>query len=241
MVKISKLIASIFIFVLYLSLFDSNTAFASEPLSGKQLTSPCDGLAKLSKIDYGFPLPYISGKTERLKEKKVMTQTVPCQWYDMKIIFDNQGNFIFASKDNTVYFQSMYASFEIPGSGCKLCALSSEVGTISATGMLLIIDQEGRIHDELCCEIEGEGFSIRSFSIDENLNITIYSIVPDSTQSVSLWEYHVSFPGHRENTTYKIVNNHFVETDIVKGKSKTINQTDFKQGQWALWSSFWKI
>ena len=83
--------------------------------------------------------------------------------------------------------------------------------------------------------------TIKQFSIDKDMNITIYSIESDQLKSVSLWDMNGSFTGHREDRTYKISGNKFVLTKTVKGPKRTIKASDFKKGQWKLWDPFWKI
>lgn len=207
----------------------------------KAQTQPCPELANIVKCDYGYTLPFFPGISVKA-ENSATPRYVSGEWYDAKIIYDSNGKDIshISEESPEDCSASLFKSFKIPNSNSFLCHIGTYVGPFPATGVLLIVDSQGRIYDELICWVEGEAMTIKQFSIDKDMNITIYSIESDQSKSVSLWD-NSSFTGHREDQTYRISGNKFVLTKTVKGPRRTIKASDFKKGQLNLWDPFWKI
>lgn len=197
-------------------------------------------LADIICLNYGYKLPYVQNISECESTGSGII-SLDSELYNAKIFFNNRCSEFKRVSEGQDYYSYMYASFSIPNSNSRLCAVGTEVGIIEATDVLLIVDGQGKIYDELYCSVQGESLTIMQYSIDADMNITVYSIEADDYESVSLWDARASFVGHRVDRTYKISGGRFVLTKTVTGKSRIIKASDFKEGQWNLWDPFWKI
>lgn len=201
-------------------------------------TAPNKELAQLLNIDYGFRLPYKYGDRRVIE---AWSEPVSTKAYDARIYMDNQCKQYELASLSDGYYTAMMATFKIPDTNLFICRLFTEVGpTGYGTDVLLIIDEDGRIWDELCCKVDGEVFCVKQFSISSNYEITIYSIEPIGSKSVSLWDPDASFKGYRQDCVYEVKNGKFVLKGFNSGDTITITRASFEKQRY-FWEPIWRL
>lgn len=114
------------------------------------------------------------------------------------------------------------------------CLFSVRVGGITeyATLYLVLTDLNGNVLDLLEAEVFWLEAYAKEARIDQNYNITVYSIHTQATASLHVDASMPSFLGWREDINYRIINGKFTKTDTTTYKTRTFRLSDLNNNLW---------
>lgn len=114
------------------------------------------------------------------------------------------------------------------------CLFSVRVGGITeyATLYLVLTDLNGNVLDLLEAEVFWFEAYAKEARIDQNYNITVYSIHTQATASLHVDASMPSFLGWREDINYRIINGKFTKTDTTTYKTRTFRLSDLSNNLW---------
>ena len=122
----------------------------------------------------------------------------------------------------------------IPGSNLKLYSVGVGGFTEYAKTVLVLVNAGGYVLDTLEAEVcwGPPALYAKQTRIDANYNITVYSIHTNTSNPLPVNSTIPDFRGWREDTVYRIVNGRFVQTDVIKYKTRTFKRTDLTHNLW---------
>ena len=114
------------------------------------------------------------------------------------------------------------------------CLFSVRVGGITeySTLYLVLTDLNGNVLDLLEAEVFWLDGYAKEARIDQDYNITVYSIHTQATTSLPVNPSMPSFRGWREDINYRIINGKFTATDTTTYMTRTFRLSDLDRDLW---------
>lgn len=138
------------------------------------------------------------------------------------------------AEDGSISEPFVLMMMNIPGTNLRLYSVGVGGWTEYSTIVLVLANARGYVLDTLEAQVcwGPPAMYAKQARIDENYNITVYSIHTNTSSPLPIDSTIPSFRGWREDTNYRIANGKFVQTDVIKYRTRTFQRSDLIHNLW---------